>query len=961
MRRAAAMLALLVLLPLGPPARAATSAAIPGPLGAARVVRDRQGIAHIQAANRHDAFFLQGWTHAQDRLFQMDVRRRQASGTLAELLGPDALPSDVQLRTIGLRRAAARSLPLLTPQDRAGLQAYADGVNAWVAGHPLPPEYAALHLTGFAPWTPLDSVTVGKLIAFGLSFDIDDISRTFTLFAYQLAGQAHGFDGTKLFYQDLERSQPFSSASTVPDASGQPPHSGSATASATAATAAMSPGVAKAVAAAHSPAAAAQLRTAATLARRYLAAATQVPALSQALSGDFSAIGSNEWGVAASHSATGQPMIANDPHLPLAAPSTFYPVQLQIAATGTNVVGASFAGAPGVIVGHNDFISWGATVNPMDVTDTYLEQVKPDPAAPSGLATVYKGQLEPVVAIPEVFKTNNPSAGQDDDVTVVPPGGAIPAATLIVPRRNNGPIILLNQDAGSALSVQYTGFSGTREVDTFDLWDNAKGLADFERGLQFFDVGDQNWAYSDVHGNLAYFTSSEMPIREDLQAGTVSGQPPFLIRNGTGGNEWLPVQHPQPGQAIPYEILPQSELPHIVNPPAGFFVNGNNDPIGTSLDNDPLNQTRPGGGIYYLNPGYDGIRGGRITQLLRARLAHGKVSVADMQRIQADTGLLDAQVFVPYVVRALKDAKASSDPTLATLGKDPAVQQAVGRLAAWDFTTPTGIPQGYDAADVNGHLGTPSRHEIADSAAATIYALWRGQFLHNTIDAFLDPLQLPRPQNDERSLTALQHLLLTFNQTGGVGASGVDFFQVPGVASAADRRDVLLLRSVRGALDEAAGPSFAAAFHGSTNQDDYRWGLLHRIVFAHPMGGQWSVPPAFGAFPQPLAGLPGVPRDGGFDTVNVGTHDVRAADPNGFMFDSGGANRYVSAAGRSGVTAQTSLPGGTSGIPGNPFYLNLLPGWLTADAFPLVSCTERPFSACSGGGRGGGRGEPASG
>ena len=936
MRRAAAMLVLLVLLPLGlaPPAGATTpsTGAVPGLQGPARVVRDRQGIAHIQAANRHDAFFLQGWVHAQDRLFQMDVRRRQASGTLAELLGPDALPSDVQLRTIGLRRAAARSLPLLTASDRAGLQAYADGVNAWVASHPLPPEYAALHLTKFEPWTPLDSVAVGKLIAFGLSFDIDDISRTFTLFAYQQAGQAHGFDGVKLFYEDLERSQPFSSASTVPDASGRPPHATGATAAAPA----LSPGVAAAIAAAHSPAGAARLRTAASLARQYLAKASQVPALQQAISGDFSALGSNEWGVAASRSATGRPLIANDPHLPLSEPSTFYPVQLQISATGTNVVGASFAGAPGVIVGHNDFISWGATVNPMDVTDTYLEQVKPDPASPSGLATVYQGQLEPIIPIPEVFKTNNPASGKNDDITVVPPGGPIPAATLIVPRRNNGPIIVLNQAAGAALSVQYTGFSGTREVDTFDIWDNAKGLADFERGLELFDVGEQNWAYSDVHGNLAYFTSSELPIREDLQAGTVNGQPPFLIRNGTGGNEWLPVQHPQPGQAIPYEILPQSEMPHIVNPPAGFFVNANNDPIGTSLDNDPLNQTRPGGGIFYLNPGYDGIRGGRITELLRAKLAHGKVSVADMQQIQADTGLLDAEFFVPYVVRALKDAKASSDPTLAALGKDPAIREAVGRLAAWDFTTPTGIPQGYDAADVNGHLRPPSRREVADSVAATIYALWRGRFVHNTIDAFLDPLQLPHPQNDERSLTALKHLLETFNQIGGVGASGVSFFQVPGVASAADRRDVLLLRSVRDALDEAAGPSFAAAFHGSTNQADYRWGLLHRIVFAHPLGDPWNVPPAFGAFPQPLAGLPGVPRDGGFDTVNVGTHDVRAADANGFMFDSGGANRYVSSAGGGGVSAQTSLPGGTSGVPGTPFYLNLLPGWLTADAFPLV-------------------------
>ena len=185
---------------------------------------------------------------------------------------------------------------------------------------------------------------------------------------------------------------------------------------------------------------------------------------------------------------------------------------------------------------------------------------------------------------------------------MVPAGGAIPPATLIVPRRNNGPIIQLDRGAGTALSVQYTGFSATRELDTFLIWDDARNLDDFRRGLEFFDVGGQNWAYTDVEGNIAYFTSAELPLREDLQAGTVNGLPPFFIRNGTGGNEWLPARNPQPGQAIPYEILPYEEMPQTVNPPAGFFVNANNDPAGVTLDNDPLNQTRPGGGIFYLNP-----------------------------------------------------------------------------------------------------------------------------------------------------------------------------------------------------------------------------------------------------------------------------------------------------------------------------------------------------------------------
>ena len=657
-----------------------------------------------------------------------------------------------------------------------------------------------------------------------------------------------------------------------------------------AAAAAARPGAAAALAAAGP--AGERLRAAGRLAERYAAVAAKVPLLRQALAQDRGQTGSNQWAVSGRVAAGGHPLLANDPHLALDAPSTFYPVHLQ--AGQTDAIGSGFAGTPGVIVGNNRFISWGATVNPMDVTDTYAEQVRPDPSSPSGLATVYQGQKEPVIPIPETFRQNNPGSGTPDNLTVVPPGGPIPPATLIVPRRNNGPIIQLDQAAGTALSVQYTGFSATRELDTFLIWDDARNLDDFRRGLQLFDVGGQNWAYADVEGNIAYFTSAELPLREDLQAGTVNGLPPFFIRNGTGGNEWLPARNPQPGQAIPYEILPYEEMPQVLNPPAGFFVNANNDPAGVTLDNDPLNQPRPGGGIYYLNNGYAGIRGGRITALLRAELAgDGTVSFADMQRIQADTALVDAQFFVPHLVKALARGALDSDPTLRGLARDRAVAEAVGRLALWNRRTPTGIAEGYDAADTDGQRRPPTRLEQANSAAATIYAVWRSQVIQGAIDARLAPFGLPGPDG-ERSLTALKHLLETFADTQGVGASGIDFFAVDGVADAADRRDVVLLRAVKAALAKLAGPDFQAAFGGSTDQDDYRWGRLHRVTLDHPLGGPFNIPPAFGAFPPPLADLPGIPTDGGFETVDASTHNARADATGEFGFGGGPANRYVS-------------------------------------------------------------------
>ncbi len=905
----ASICVLSVLVTAPPPHRPA------GPQAGDRLLADRNGVTHVEARSAHDLFFLQGWVHARDRLFQMDVSRREASGTLAELLGKAALPSDAAARTIGLRRAAERTWAVAPPDLRATLTAYADGVNAYVAAHPLPVEYGALHLTSAAPWTPVDSLTIGKAISFQLSFDLD-IGPTLQLEAYVAAlGPQRGY---ALFTQDVMRAQPFSNAATIPDASG-----GRAAAATPAATASLaSPGGGL------TGADLARLPEAARLARGYLTKIAGDPMFEHALGRD-AAQGSNEWAVSAALTVDGHPLIANDPHLALGAPSTFYPIGLR--APGMDVEGEGFAGTPGIILGHNKWISWGATTNPMDVTDTYQEKVVADPSSPSGLSTVYQGADEHILAIPETFRYN--VGGQ---LVTATSADGVPPDTLIVPRRNNGPIVQLDLAHGSALSVQYTGFSPTFELETFLRWDGAHNLRQFERGLADFAVGSQNWAYADARGNIAYFTSGEMPVREDLQAGRVNGLPPWFIRNGQGGNEWLPVTHPQPHQAIGYEIYPAAEMPHIVNPPAGWFANANNDPAGLTLGNDPLGRTRPGGGIYYLNYGYDGFRAGRIEQLLRQRLgaSRHKISMSAVEAMQADTVLLDAEYFVPFIIRAFADAKTSGVPQLAAVAADPRVAEAVRRLGRWDFTTPTGIAAGYDGS---GAAAAPSRRESADSVAATIYAVWRSRAVTNIIDNHLGAL--PRP-GDQQALAAMRHLLDTFTAARGVGASGIDFFASPGITDPSARRDYLLLASLRDALNLLAGPAFGPAFHESANQNDYRWGLLHRIVLAHPLGGPFSVPPAFGQFPAPLPGLAGIPVDGGFETVDAATHDIRAAGAGGFMFDAGPARRFVASVAPRRTVAVSALPGGTSANPASPFYLNLLRPYLHNEYYPALLAGE---------------------
>ena len=885
---------------------------LPGLHAEAEIVRDRSGIAHVRANDEHDLFLLQGWVHAEDRLFQMDVSRRRASGTLAELLGPAALPGDVQLRTFGLRRAAERSLPLISARARAAIEAYAEGVNAFVASHPLPPEYAALRLTRVSPWTALDTVAVGKLIAFGLSFDLDDIDRTVALVSYRQAGAVLGFDGNKLFFQDLFRSAPFDPASTIPDALGPPPRDIRDQSEHDAGASELHP-------------------RAVEMGKEFLENVRAEPFLRQMLDHDDRA-GSNQWAIAGALTETGFPMLASDPHLALGAPSTFYPIHLR--AGRFDAIGNSFPGAPFVIVGHNQHIAWGATVNPLDVTDVFQEHVVPDPSSPSGLSTVFQGRNEPVIPIPESYRANQISDGLVDHVVPVPPGPSIPPATLIVPRRNQGPLVQLDLTAGVGLSVQFTGFSGTREVDTFLAFDTAQDVTEFRQALPFFDFGSQNFVYADTGRNIAYFTGSAVPIREDLQQGFVAGLPPFFIRNGTGGNEWLPVQHPQPGQVIPFEILPQDEMPHIVNPPAGFLINANNDPIGITLGNDPLSRMRPGGGIYYLNPGYDfGTRAGRITRRVRERLAREPMSFEAMQSIQADVKLLDAEVFVPVITAALAHARrGDAPPPLAALAAGSGVAEAVQRLARWDTSTPTGIPQGFDASD-DDRSGEEER--ASSSVAATLYSVWRGQLIRNVIDAHLGPL--PKPPG-QQAMTALRNLIDRFAERHGVGASGLDFFSIPGLAlPPEDRRDILVLQSLRGALDRLAGGSFAAAFNHSTNQNDYRWGKLHRIVFAHPMDGLFSVPPAFGLFPHPIAPLPGIPKQGGFGVVDASAHDPRADSVNSFMFGSGPSNRLVVSLAAGALRAESVWPGGVSALPSSPFYLNLLPLWLRNQTVPLLT------------------------
>ena len=409
---------------------------------------------------------------------------------------------------------------------------------------------------------------------------------------------------------------------------------------------------------------------------------------------------------------------------------------------------------------------------------------------------------------------------------------------------------------------------------------NADSLEAFREALTFFDIGVQNVYYANTDGEIAWITTSENPIREDLQNLTVDGLPPYFIRNGTGAqaNEWLPVMNPQPNQALKFEIMPTSEMPHLINPANGFVTNANNDPIGSTLDNNPLNQLRPGGnGIHYLNPGYAAYRMGRVDREIKALVDAGGVTVEDFIDLQANVNLLDAELILPTLL-------AQFNPMTLPAGSPMA--QAIDVLSTWDYSTPTGLAEGWDAGDNPTMAVAPSATEIRNSAAATVFALWRSMLIKNTIDATLTAVGLGSELPDSRAAyNAFKYHLLNYPTRGGVGASGLNFFSA-GLAPTVQA-------SLQQALDSLASNEFGPAFANSSNVMDYRWGKLHRIVFDHTLGVDPFNIPNGGGFIDLGAGLPGLARQGGYEAVDASSHNARANTLNGFMFGSGPSRRFI--------------------------------------------------------------------
>ncbi len=288
--------------------------------GRVRVRRDRWGVPHIEAEHRRDLYFAQGFVHGQDRLWQMDFYRRVVEGRVAEMAGVEGLPIDRLLRTLGIRRIAAREEAALDPELRELLQRFCAGVNAAAASaSALPFEMQLLRL-GFEPWRPVDVLSLGKLLAFGLSTNWErELLRADMLRAL----------GPELTAR-LDPTYPADNPVVTQEA-----WSGDG-----------------------------------------LAIVEQIDAVRRAMGLAAEASGSNNWAVSGALSATGSPLIAGDPHLPPSMPGIWYQVSLR---EGDRFVrGASLPGLPGIYMGQNNDVCWTFTNVMADVQDLFVERIEGD-------------------------------------------------------------------------------------------------------------------------------------------------------------------------------------------------------------------------------------------------------------------------------------------------------------------------------------------------------------------------------------------------------------------------------------------------------------------------------------------------------------------------------------------------------------------------------------------------------
>ncbi len=497
------------------------------------VFRDAMGVPSIYALTMHDLMMAQGFVQAQDRFWQMDASRHIGAGRLSEMFGEGQVETDLFLRTLGWERVAQQEWDVMDGDKRAYLEDYAEGVNAYLAqrsGSALSLEYAVLGLinSGYQtePWTPIDTITWGKVMAWDLGGNMT------TEISLSILDKELDPEVVALLYPPYPADHPI-----ITEPSGAVAGMGS------------SPAL---------PEGAWPLLSTVN---------ARVHGLSSLLDADLEGIGSNNWVIAGSRTTTGGPLLANDMHLGIQMPSIWYEMGLHCQPVTDecplDVVGFTFPGVPAVVVGHNASIAWGVTNGGPDVQDLYIEKVNPEN--------------------PNQYEVN----GQWVDMNLVEEsievagGGSVP---LTVRYTRHGPIIsdtyaplkdaveptatpfrqqtALELPEHYAIALRWTALEPGRIISSLLALDLATDFETFQAALCDWTVPSQNFVYADLRGNIGYQYTGRIPLR-------ASGDGSRPVPGWTDEYEWT-------------DDIPCDRMPSVYNPSAGYVATANHAVVGSA-------------------------------------------------------------------------------------------------------------------------------------------------------------------------------------------------------------------------------------------------------------------------------------------------------------------------------------------------------------------------------------------
>ncbi|MGE0703915.1 MAG: penicillin acylase family protein [Vicinamibacterales bacterium] len=569
------------------------------------IVRDTSGIPHVRASNRRDALFGLGYVHAQDRLWQMEFQRRIAHGRLSEIFGAATLAQDRFLRTLGTGRAAEAAWDRLPGEARDDILAYVAGVNAFLEanrGSRLPPEFTLLRFAP-EPWTGPDVVGWVKMMAWDLSMNYSS-----ELLRHDLVARVGTERANALMQQDSLDSLTIIPGTAI-DASVE-----------------HSPGRSEGARNASSSPASRGEDWSRLFAHTF---SSGHPAVRDLLLGGsvIESLGSNSWVVSGSRTASGFPLLANDPHLGTRIPSVWYLARLS-GGEEFDVMGATLPGAPGVATGRNRSIAWGVTNVGADVQDFFIERLDP-----TGTQVEFQGTFEPLRTIDEVIEIR----GEDP-------------VHLTVRFTRHGPLIsdAINAVAEASgtgpertplppMALRWTALDDDdTTVVAFLRVNRARNWSEFTEALRHFVVPSQNFVYADVEGHIGYYAPGRIPVR-------AAGDGRSPAEGWSGEMEWT-------------GWVPFDDLPHVFDPPGGAIVTANNRPAIAALS--------PAIGSDFPEP----YRARRITDLLADRRG---LTADDFSEIQSDTRSLHAEELLPLLLSAVRT-------------DTPSELQALERLDGWN-------------------------------------------------------------------------------------------------------------------------------------------------------------------------------------------------------------------------------------------------------------------------------------